>query len=70
MLYLGALRGGGVLKGGGKTFGVTMSFGVATCPDDASTLQALIESADAQLYVAKRGGRNQVATTNRVLAAA
>jgi PleD family two-component response regulator len=41
---------------------VTVSIGVATVVatrDGAA--QALIEAADAQLYNAKRGGRNQVA---------
>jgi two-component system, cell cycle response regulator len=39
---------------------VTVSFGVATFPDDASSKDALVVSADQALYEAKRSGRNQV----------
>jgi diguanylate cyclase (GGDEF)-like protein len=38
---------------------VTVSVGVATYPDHGDDAQAMIESADAVLYEAKRGGRNQ-----------
>ena len=40
---------------------VTMSIGVAEFPKDAPTAKDVIAAADAALYVAKRGGRNQVA---------
>ncbi|MBP7216579.1 MAG: GGDEF domain-containing protein [Candidatus Omnitrophica bacterium] len=39
---------------------VTVSIGVATFPQDAHTVEQLIEKADAQLYKAKQGGRNKV----------
>ena len=45
----------------GETAHVTMSFGVAEFPMYAS-LDALVAAADAALYQAKRGGKNQVAT--------
>lgn len=38
---------------------VTLSLGVACYPDDADTRQALIDRADAALYLAKDGGRNR-----------
>jgi diguanylate cyclase (GGDEF)-like protein len=38
----------------------TVSIGVATYPQDAATLEALIARADEALYAAKRGGRNRV----------
>jgi diguanylate cyclase (GGDEF)-like protein len=38
---------------------VTMSLGIATCPDDARRKPDLVETADACLYRAKRGGRNR-----------
>ena len=41
---------------------VTASFGVASLPkDDAPTAEDLVRIADEALYVAKRGGKNQVA---------
>ena len=39
----------------------TISIGIAGFPDDAQTLEALIERADQALYAAKRGGHNRVA---------
>ena len=45
----------------GELAHVTMSFGVAEFPMYAS-LDALVAAADAALYQAKRGGKNQVAT--------
>ncbi len=38
----------------------TISVGVAGFPEDAETLEALIERADLALYAAKRSGRNRV----------
>jgi diguanylate cyclase (GGDEF)-like protein len=41
---------------------VTASFGVASLPDDeALTSEDLFRAADEALYIAKRGGKNQVA---------
>ncbi|MBA3537080.1 MAG: diguanylate cyclase [Tatlockia sp.] len=40
---------------------ISMSIGLAMYPDDATTSQVLIESADKALYYAKNNGRNQVA---------
>jgi diguanylate cyclase (GGDEF)-like protein len=40
---------------------VTVSIGVATYPDHASTVDALIEAADQALYQAKAAGKNRVA---------
>jgi two-component system cell cycle response regulator len=41
---------------------VTMSLGIATCPDNSTEKQALIDLADQCLYYAKRNGRNQTVT--------
>jgi diguanylate cyclase (GGDEF)-like protein len=40
--------------------GVTMSAGVSEFPADGTTAEELLHVADAALYAAKRGGRNQV----------
>lgn len=45
---------------GEKVF-TTASFGVACCPEDAESLEALLEKADAAMYRAKQEGRNRVA---------
>jgi diguanylate cyclase (GGDEF)-like protein len=43
---------------------ITASFGLASLPDDdAATAEELVRAADEALYAAKRGGKNQVATT-------
>lgn len=42
---------------GGK---ITISSGIATFPDDAETVEELIDHADKALYEAKRSGRNMV----------
>lgn len=39
---------------------VTISLGVATFPDDGITIDDLLQKADAALYAAKEGGRDQV----------
>jgi len=53
------------------TIEVTLSAGVATMPEDADTVEALIAAADEALYMAKRLGRNRVVTTkNRAAHAA
>ena len=41
---------------------ITISVGTATFPNDAHLMQDLIEKADAALYIAKKHGRNQVAS--------
>jgi diguanylate cyclase (GGDEF)-like protein len=43
-----------------KPGGVTASAGVAHLPTDASTLEGLLEAADAALYASKRRGRNRI----------
>jgi diguanylate cyclase (GGDEF)-like protein len=48
---------GGERQPGGR---MTISLGVATYPDDANDLAALIDAADAALYASKRLGRNRV----------
>ena len=45
---------------------VTLSLGIATFPDDAQDKQALVDLADQCLYFAKRNGRNQVVTADRL----
>ncbi|MEE8408811.1 MAG: GGDEF domain-containing protein, partial [Myxococcota bacterium] len=42
---------------------VTVSIGVASFPNDAKDSEALIDAADKALYIAKKKGRNRVATT-------
>lgn len=44
------------------TIGVTLSIGIATAPTGQGDLEALFAAADRALYLAKRRGRNQVAT--------
>lgn len=43
-----------------EKFRVSFSGGIAQYPDDGADLQALYRNADAALYVAKTGGRNQL----------
>jgi diguanylate cyclase (GGDEF)-like protein len=44
---------------------ITASFGIASLPDDeVATAEELVRAADEALYGAKRGGKNQVATTD------
>jgi diguanylate cyclase (GGDEF)-like protein/PAS domain S-box-containing protein len=44
--------------GGGKTINISVSIGVATYPQQADSLDALVKAADVALYAAKQGGRN------------
>jgi diguanylate cyclase (GGDEF)-like protein len=39
---------------------ITASFGVASCPEHGENMEDVIRAADAALYLAKAGGRNQV----------
>lgn len=48
------------LVGNDGTLKVTASIGVASLPDSAEDVESLIAAADAALYAAKRGGKNQV----------
>ena len=48
---------------------VTASVGVACFPQDGATLAAIVGAADAAMYRAKRGGRNQVAMVEPAWAA-
>lgn len=45
---------------GNKEINITCSLGVASYPQDASTRESLLMSADKAMYAAKRLGRNQV----------
>ncbi|HXD58153.1 MAG TPA: GGDEF domain-containing protein, partial [Thermoleophilaceae bacterium] len=56
------LDGQGVLK-------ITASFGVAAFPESADARKSLIAAADAALYRAKHGGKNQVQRADAVRAA-
>lgn len=47
----------------GCDIALTASFGVAAYPSDGLSADSLVAAADAALYMAKRGGRNRVATT-------
>lgn len=49
-----------VLNGETNPFSCTLSIGVAEFPTDGNTAQELIAAADANLYAAKRAGRNRV----------
>lgn len=46
---------------------VTLSIGVAACPDDATGDDELIMAADQALYLAKRQGRNRLATSSQLV---
>jgi diguanylate cyclase (GGDEF)-like protein len=46
---------------------ITVSIGIAIWPDDAASRVDLLEAADAALYRAKRGGRNQIVIAGEVL---
>lgn len=49
----------------GEKINITVSIGVATYPDTTTDIQALIDQADAALYIAKRSGRNKVVLSNQ-----
>jgi two-component system, cell cycle response regulator len=44
----------------GQAFQATLSAGVAVYPDEATTPQQLVRTADQRLYQAKSQGRNRV----------
>lgn len=48
------------MPGQPQSLSIAISAGVASWPEDAATLPALLAAADAALYAAKRQGRNQV----------
>jgi len=45
---------------------ITASLGVATFPNDASSRELLVTSADRALFLAKRSGRNKVCSTDQL----
>jgi len=49
-----------VATGGDEGLRLTLSQGVAACPDNATTVSALMKAADAALLKAKREGRDRV----------
>jgi diguanylate cyclase (GGDEF)-like protein len=63
----GALEGRLVVTADGERIRITASFGVAACPG-AGSADELLESADAALYEAKRGGKNRVASVGEPVA--
>ena len=46
---------------GNLSLSVSASFGLATYPEDGDSLQSIVRSADAMMYVAKAEGRNRLA---------
>jgi len=49
-----------VFEGNEKTFGITISMGISTYFQDTTDKKQLISCADQALYYAKKNGRNQV----------
>jgi len=52
--------------GGQEASRLTVSLGVASYPDDAQDLEALIADADLALYRSKQGGRNRVSAYSQL----
>ena len=52
------------IKGGGSLT-VSVSVGVATVPDSATEVEALVHAADTALLQAKRHGKNQIRSAPR-----
>jgi diguanylate cyclase (GGDEF)-like protein len=48
----------------GVKIAITASFGIASFPHDGTTIDQLVNAADARLYVAKASGRNRVISTS------
>jgi len=48
---------------------MTISIGIATCPEDALSVEALIQKSDAMLYRAKENGKNQICVQESKIAA-
>jgi diguanylate cyclase (GGDEF)-like protein/excisionase family DNA binding protein len=57
-----AIEAAGRLLGTGKSGRVAASIGIATYPDDGATPDEILLAADRACYVAKRSGRNRIAT--------
>ncbi|WKB55866.1 diguanylate cyclase [Eleftheria terrae] len=62
---LEAVRSMEVWLDGGQLGLVSASFGVASCPEDATEAQPLLQRADQALYRAKREGRSRVVLAGR-----
>ena len=50
-----------IAPSGQETFRLTLSQGIAVCPDNATSVRALMTAADAALLKAKREGRDRIA---------
>jgi diguanylate cyclase (GGDEF)-like protein/PAS domain S-box-containing protein len=59
-----AIEGAEIAIGDGLTIRATISAGVASIPSCAGNLQEALRVADDRLYLAKRGGRNRVVTSD------
>jgi diguanylate cyclase (GGDEF)-like protein len=55
-----------VEKAGWEAMPVTVSIGVASFPEHGRDIEAMIKAADDALYLAKRGGKNQVVISKNV----
>jgi diguanylate cyclase (GGDEF)-like protein len=55
-----AIESAALVNRGAESGRVTISIGLSIFPDDAQHIDALVDSADAALFAAKRGGRNSV----------
>lgn len=54
-----AIREMQIDAGGGRIINVSVSIGIATCPDDADTMETLKNKADLALYWVKENGRGK-----------